>query len=673
MEYLHKKPEGTYSQDSEFTQEELLQITPKHVARFLCKLVYGKDRPEPTDLPTAGRAATASGYKSAISYFMPNSQPWDVGTNRGNPTKSKEVNKLIKRVKKMETQGRGKESKADSPWEGGEYSCVVEMQTQFEGQKKRLVYPAITTYQCSMIGRIDDTTKWKTENIQIHPESEDAFMSRLPWSKNVSDSRQAPWQANFAANECKLDSLFHVANHLEKKYETQPGRESEFIFCDSDETPKQVKGRYSNDLREKIIKSDRFQEVQKSTPSGYLLSGRRKARKGSHSTRKYGRTKARRKGQVSKDTADHRGRWKGDASKASIRYESTTLPYPDALCAVALCHGGPIAYRIKPGSWVSNDWIVANVTPNVAAVHGTQLAALFGRALLWACCDEDARVMIPHKLYNRVMSAYRLGSASASQQQQDVSNEESEQTAATSIENPIVKRFIVVTERDDTAVIDVMDESYTSTTGGITTGAGGNMEQRMWRMEHAITANTDKIDNVDNNLKSYEANRKQDMASIKKCMTKINKLPLTPRRRIHTATDDDGEDTPAAEEDTPQHNMPAADASLSKTPHDLYELWDEYDVGIGGRKPAKNFTAQEKGRCKATYCRRKLFWDLIKRVINHSDTDYRTAIDQIYGVYGYLSITKLHKKVLADEKIGGHPRLYPVPEMANKRRKGRNS
>ncbi|KAF0729200.1 hypothetical protein Ae201684P_010677 [Aphanomyces euteiches] len=34
---------------------------------------------------------------------------------------------------------------------------------------------------------------------------------------------------------------------------------------------------------------------------------------------------------------------------------------------------------------------------------------------------------------------------------------------------------------------------------------------------------------------------------------------------------------------------------LSKRPRDLYELWKEYEFGLGGNKPAKHFTEKEHG------------------------------------------------------------------------------
>ena len=42
-------------------------------------------------------------------------------------------------------------------------------------------------------------------------------------------------------------------------------------------------------------------------------------------------------------------------------------------------------------------------------------------------------------------------------------------------------------------------------------------------------------------------------------------------------------------------------ASLSPTPRSLYDLSVEYQTGIGGRKPARDFTACERGLDKYRY------------------------------------------------------------------------
>lgn len=51
-------------------------------------------------------------YKKSISYFMPNKgQVWDPETKRGNPTRSKDINNLIKKVKEVGDTAEGEQKK----------------------------------------------------------------------------------------------------------------------------------------------------------------------------------------------------------------------------------------------------------------------------------------------------------------------------------------------------------------------------------------------------------------------------------------------------------------------------------------------------------------------------------------------------------------------------------
>ena len=99
------------------------------------------------------------------------------------------------------------------------------------------------------------------------------------------------------------------------------------------------------------------------------------------------------------------------------------------------------------------------------------------------------------------------------------------------------------------------------------------------------------------------------------------------------------------------------ESSLSPKPRNLYELWMEYEHGIGGRRAARLFSRQERGRVKTIYTRRKVIWDEIARLVRAGDT-HTTAIDRIYQAYGpTLLITTITKKIRDDRRTGGHPAL----------------
>ena len=94
----------TYTVDHSFTNEDLFTITPEQVARYMCLKAYGNESPNlSTEMPTAGRSSSLEFAKKAISFFMPSRLlPWNEQTQSGNPTKSVQVNDLIKTVKKSE-------------------------------------------------------------------------------------------------------------------------------------------------------------------------------------------------------------------------------------------------------------------------------------------------------------------------------------------------------------------------------------------------------------------------------------------------------------------------------------------------------------------------------------------------------------------------------------------
>ena len=98
-------------------------------------------------------------------------------------------------------------------------------------------------------------------------------------------------------------------------------------------------------------------------------------------------------------------------------------------------------------------------------------------------------------------------------------------------------------------------------------------------------------------------------------------------------------------------------AKLSRCPRSLYDLWKEYEVGLGGCKAAKDFTRAERGDNRHVYSKRNHVWKLIGGMVRagHSSD---VAIDKIYDVYGHnTSVTDIIKRIIQDNKIGGHPAL----------------
>ena len=102
--------------------------------------------------------------------------------------------------------------------------------------------------------------------------------------------------------------------------------------------------------------------------------------------------------------------------------------------------------------------------------------------------------------------------------------------------------------------------------------------------------------------------------------------------------------------------VPTGAATLSKCPRNLYVLWQEYEFGLGGRKPAREFTPAERGRVKFKYSRRKIIWGAINRMVLGGNTA-QAAIDKIYEMYGRLNVSAMAAAMREDEKRGGHQQL----------------
>ena len=73
-------------------------------------------------------------------------------------------------------------------------------------------------------------------------------------------------------------------------------------------------------------------------------------------------------------------------------------------------------------------------------------------------------------------------------------------------------------------------------------------------------------------------------------------------------------------------------------------------MGIGGSKPAREFTATERGKCKYKYYCRKILWDLIAK-LSGSGLASHVVTDPIYQHYGrQCLVTDIVKAVRNDKK-----------------------
>ena len=126
MNYTFGEGQVIYTTESDITDNELLQITPDHVANYLKHRAHGTADPGDDAQPNLCRSSSLQYWKKALSYYMPNGlQHWNIQAGVGNPTKSKAVNDVIKNAKKAEVRKQGKPSQARRPFTKDEYSAML--------------------------------------------------------------------------------------------------------------------------------------------------------------------------------------------------------------------------------------------------------------------------------------------------------------------------------------------------------------------------------------------------------------------------------------------------------------------------------------------------------------------------------------------------------------------
>jgi HEPN domain-containing protein len=634
-----------YAQNSEFTDNQLAEITPNDLARWFCLKAYGVADPAPNANPTVGRSSSLEFYKKAISYYMPNRlSAWDVISNTGNPTRSIEINELLKRIKKKEVRKQGKQSLARRALEKREFEQTLELLNNYDDITRKYMVPTAMKFQYAMVARLDDTCQFKEEDLKPNPQFPFSLLCRMCWSKNVLEERDAPDQVLLGSMDPKYCILLALGIFLEVWTEAGEGLANDYLFGNTG-NPQTSKGRIS-DILKSVWDLDAFERVV----DGPV---------GTHSLRKFASTHARRSG-CSKDDVDSRGRWR--KRRVVDRYIDVNLPYPDAKVAAALCMGGPCKYVLKNGSGITTNWLLEHVVPNIRQSEHFQdpVATVLALPLLWACFNMDAQAFVPNDLRNRIRDAYAVI------------------RQLEPAENPVAKILLVVTGEDAEVYIDEVfnpDEQPPPPPGdnnmdhpnppnlpnniNNTRGLAHANFQALYSQNVALRR---EVQELRAELQSLAERETQRFGILN---TSIRRIALQPVRfaRNNGNANNEANNNEANNNNNNANNLiddnneMDNNATLSPNPRTLFVLWQEYEFGIAGRKAARLFTAQERGRAKYSYHRRKVVWDKISQLIRAGHTA-QTAIDMIYQAYGVNTPTsRIINQMRADRLNGGHPNL----------------
>ena len=666
--------------EQSFDQDRLMELKPSHILEYFTFRAYGTLAPTHSSPSDKCRSTSLKDWKKSISYFHPlKGHPWNPNTQEGNPTRAPEISNFIKHIKKMETRGKGAQSKARSPFSHQEFRCLLRLILYLRNHPQdyddldSMGLNLFFLMQYYMIGRADDTSHWVMENLRSNPHSGGhAFSARFPWSKNIREERQSPWQTNMGAMDPDFCLLIALAMYLEKRNEevppdlTTPSARLMFKhFTDLDDfeaAARQINSYVQSSMKDVLsqwqkLSLDHIAEEVLMDMFGLTKGEMRidvsQGPKGTHSVRKRSSTAARQNG-ISLDAKDLRGCWHNSTRVSSV-YDSLEMPFVDAECCAALCAGGPCAYVLV------DDFppqLVLELVPNITAQFGPEIGLLLGRALIWAAYNHDKMGSIDDNF--------------------DIKNQMPDEWKETC---PVQKCPLVITNNAGAAVYNVITGDGADSTGNHAPSAGSSLEQkvdllllRFNQQEVLLNQVYAHSQGVQTALEKEAKETQKRIGSLGRAVQHMNRTNHVFRhfRRQQARNEGQGRAVDAQveveePEVVPNHRIVRRNAVLAGLPKSLEVLWQEFNVGTGGRLPAREFRAVERGlkKNKFKFCRRLPAWSIMDGLIRGGMT-VDQACCEIHGKYPNEStMTALLKRLAVDKKHGNLPRhfLFPALEL----------
>jgi hypothetical protein len=137
--------------------------------------------------------------------------PWNEVAQTGNPTRSPQMARLIKNMKKFQVRRQGVVSKARRALTLPEMERIMTHYWHHPNKLMGLCFAAALSVQFSMIARSDDIGKFREGDLgpyEAFPLF--AIICRIAWSKNVVEERDAPNQVLIGAMDPKYCTLLSL-------------------------------------------------------------------------------------------------------------------------------------------------------------------------------------------------------------------------------------------------------------------------------------------------------------------------------------------------------------------------------------------------------------------------------------------------------------------------------
>ena len=515
----------------------------------------------------------------------------------------------------------------------------------------RLRFLAMIKFQFHLISRNDDTAHVTKDSLKWSPQFPQFLTVKMKWSKNVREERDCPNQIIMGSMDYNACAVLGLALFLEKwcKATTTTGATLQWLFVEGTSD----RGSALVDVAKEISKGKNQyagflkRHVFESNVPGAFVRDAVAGRLGTHSIRKFATTYARQCGGT-RDDVDYRARWK--SRRQQDRYTDTQLNWPDINTASKLCFGGVCLYKPLEGSGITDEWLAEAVAPSIANIFGNKVAAVLAKPLLWACFEECMEDAVPPDVKRAVVGSFI-----------EFNHRISRNFVIPDGVNPIQRVELIASESGG-LVTFLVAPNFGNDEGDQGGGGGGidprprpdgrgvlvprregvvhrSHQQWLHAVYSKVYATQSKVNELENRQIESFAKLLRQLHKVQETAQRAAMAPVIRRRPARAVNGSNGG---------------LGNANLLNCPPNLYTLWNEYEVGVGGNKAAKEFTASERGRVKSKYCRRKKFWQAMERLIAGGAYSH-TAIRRIYEVYGVNSrVSKILKEMAPHEANGGH-------------------
>ena len=661
MSLKHGHIDDIYPRTLQFSKEELLELNPSDIRRYILWKAYGDPYADDTkDEPRNARSGSLRKAKQGVSWFMPNKNvAWIEGMGGS-------LNKVIDKVEELETKGKGVPPNDKRAYNEREFDFILAKLRSCHDFDTSVKYVTMTLWAYNLIHRLDDTSNFKVSA----PHGNSAFpftiKTRTRWSKNVKKMRHCPDQIMLASMDWKSCVITALAIYLEQWLAMHPT--AVYLFTESHDEEKglyNVKKNFGNSVRKLCWDNAAFQELNdKAEADGDKGLG-------THSERKCACDSAKKKGARTRQT-EYRGRWLGDKRHAVVDrvYQTAEEPFTDAYVASLLCRGGPVKLELNEGViGVTDDWLALTCVPNIKLRYDAdpRFVRVMGLAVLWASFDEDCSLSLPAVQVDAIRSSFnslhsshqelegnpvariRLSIIPVNEWDVDIIETPTE-GLPTGAPPPGATRQQGMQQEDPIsnvqllAVLQEMKRDLQQQLEGIRTEQG---TFKPWARENfkLVIKNQQKYGGYINNAFAHQDPRRQRfIANENQAIARQRTEP--PARELHT--------TPRVTPTTVRVRQGInPHAKLEKNLRNLTELWTEYMFGVGDNKAAKDWTTDEKnGQGKPTankYCRRMKIWR-IQAYLLGVGYSIEAANDRIIEVYGTDKITTLTVKITHEQK-----------------------